>query len=236
MQTRTVSATPAARASSAETVQKVPTSKILRARYCITLSFLGRLGSKSGYEPGIGGGCDCRRDSPRCGPHRVRDVGKSSPRPIATEPLPAPGRPDSGQINAAREHAAEWVAQILARPLFSPSRRPAATRLLVSDRPAQPPRLSGMLSWPGGKYAIFQTKKATPSVVAEGGTLAGWSVQTITAEGVTISDGETRLVIHPTFVAIEIATLSPPIWTSTRARDAWGQHLRPPTYLERRHK
>ena len=83
-----------------------------------------------------------------------------------TEPLPAPGRPGAGQIDAAPEHAAEWIAHILAQPLFSPSQRPAAAGLGLSERPAQPPRLSGMLSWPGGHYAIFQTEKATPSLVA----------------------------------------------------------------------
>ena len=101
-----------------------------------------------------------------------RWVSRMAPRPIATELLPAPGRSSAGQIAAAPKHATEWVAHILARPLFAPSRRPAAARLVLADRPTQPPRLSGMLSWPGGKYSIFQTGKATPSVVAEGDTLA----------------------------------------------------------------
>jgi hypothetical protein len=93
-----------------------------------------------------------------------------------------------------------WVVRISARPLFSSTRRPALVQAVRANRPAELPRLSGLISWPGGNYAIFVPEKSSHTVVVgEGATLGQWTVQNITADTVTIRHGEKRVVMHTSF-------------------------------------
>jgi hypothetical protein len=120
----------------------------------------------------------------------------------------------------------ETVVAILARPLFSPARRPQAPSVVQAGLP----RLSGILSGPGGNYAIFQPVGAPRSITAgAGAALGGWTVQAITTGGVILTRRNERLVLHPTFANVT-ADLLP---AANRARDQWGRHYQPRSYLER---
>jgi hypothetical protein len=99
-----------------------------------------------------------------------------TPIPAAVAPSPPPllRSPPSGEDRAAT---------ILARPLFSAGRHPAAA---VSPLP---PRLAGTLIAPSGKRALFagDTGRDVYSVVAEGDRLGDWTVRAIDAGTVTVT-------------------------------------------------
>ena len=72
--------------------------------------------------------------------------------PVAVPPMP--GRvPVAAAAPAGVGRVDGWVGTILARPLFSPSRRPAATAAAAG--PGGLPRLAGVIVGPEGKTVIF---------------------------------------------------------------------------------
>jgi hypothetical protein len=98
------------------------------------------------------------------------------------------------------DHVNEWVASILARPLFSPDRRPPAEGSIVAGTElAGLPRLSGVLVGPFGRSAIFSPDGGKPIVVAEGARIAAWTVQAIQANAVEIVGPDGKRTVHPTF-------------------------------------
>jgi hypothetical protein len=109
------------------------------------------------------------------------------------------------QPAAARQSADpdKAVAIILGRPLFSPSRRPAAT----AKGAASLPKLSGIIHAPDLRRAIFQSRgsgKPIVTVLGEGQTINDWTVRYIRPESVTLMrDGQTVL-LTPTFDTIAI--------------------------------
>jgi hypothetical protein len=114
--------------------------------------------------------------------------------------------------SSAAQHPADrdrMVATLLGRPLFSPSRRPAAAQdaASVAQRTASLPGLSGVIHSPDLHRAIFQSQgagKPIVKVVSEGQTIDNWTVQTIGPESVTlIRDGQTVL-LTPTFGTVVI--------------------------------
>ena len=77
----------------------------------------------------------------------------------------------------------DWTQIVLARPLFSPSRRPAST---VVAGPQQP-RLSGIVMGPDGRRAIFAGDGDARGIVAGIGQQAGaWQVQAIDQNSVKV--------------------------------------------------
>lgn len=89
---------------------------------------------------------------------------------------------------------------LLARPLFAPTRRPAA----VAARPDAPaaglPRLAGVLMHGGVRSVIFAgTDGGRPVVVAEGGQVAGYVVQSIEPGRVTLAGPGGTRVLRPSF-------------------------------------
>ena len=140
----------------------------------------------------------------------------------------------AARAEPAADRSGEWAARILARPLFSPTRRSTEIRGARAAGPADPPRLSGILCRPGACYAIFQPEKAPHALVlGEGTALESWTIRTIAGDSVTVSRGDERLVLRPSFVGAN-GIISVPIRTAERARDPWGRHLPPLSYLERR--
>jgi hypothetical protein len=124
------------------------------------------------------------------------------PRETLTDSKPpvAIAGPDAVKAGPVPDRTNERVARILARPLFSPTRRPDTAPVVQTIARADLPRLAGIVSWPGGNYAIFEAEKAGHAVVVgEGAALARWAVQSITPDGVTVSRGDELVVLHPTF-------------------------------------
>lgn len=117
------------------------------------------------------------------------------------EPSPAVGGPSAAVHTRASDHTDEWVETILARPLFSPSRRPPA----VSAGPAAEtvigmPRLAGILISPDGKRAIFaRPGGGKPLTTTEGDKIDRWTVLSIEMWQVTLSGPDGSHVLHPSF-------------------------------------
>ncbi len=100
---------------------------------------------------------------------------------------------------AARDAA--WVSGIVARPLFSPSRRPPA---VAARAPAGPqaglPRLSGVMISAAGKQAIFVSSETEKPVIAVAGDrIGGYLVRSIAAGEVVLVGPDGVKLLHPAF-------------------------------------
>lgn len=90
------------------------------------------------------------------------------------------------------------VRTVLARPLFSPGRRPAPpTDAAAGGASDSLPRLAGVIVGPGGGRAIFAPAEGHTLVVPEGGHVGRYVVRAIAPGQVTLSDAEKQLVIRP---------------------------------------
>ena len=100
------------------------------------------------------------------------------------------------------------VAQVLARPLFSPDRRPAAAAAAAAGAPeAALPRLTGVLVTADGRSAVF-AGAAQPLVIREGGKLGRYTIRTIEPGLVTIQGSDGLRVLRPTFDPTRPATVA----------------------------
>jgi hypothetical protein len=94
----------------------------------------------------------------------------------------------------AADHRAEWLNEIMARPLFSPTRRPVETT--VSGLP----RLTGIVVAGSERVAIFAAPGNQNPIVAHSGARVGaYEVQTIGDEGVTVAGPGGTTLIRPIF-------------------------------------
>ena len=122
---------------------------------------------------------------------------------VAAPAQPAAMMPSDRAHGFAADHTDEWVATALARPLFSPDRRPPRQAVAAVAAPAlvDLPRLSGILVTPSGRSAIFAPSGGgKPVVVTQGTTLGTYVVRSIEPEQVTLMGPNGRLVLHPAFV------------------------------------
>ena len=98
------------------------------------------------------------------------------------------------------EHAREWITTVLARPLFSPDRRPAADATSATGRSLPGlPRLAGVMVGPFGRSAIFALEGSKPIVVQEGGAVAAYRVKSIEPEEVRLIGPDGVEVLKPSF-------------------------------------
>ncbi len=101
--------------------------------------------------------------------------------------------------------ATRWAQVLLARPLFSPDRRPPDVVRSAAAAHALP-RLAGVLVGPEGRRALF----AGGVVLAEGGALGPWRVAGIAAGQVTLTGPGGVRVLRPAFAALVPMTPIPP--------------------------
>jgi len=97
---------------------------------------------------------------------------------------------------------ADWIATALARPLFSPTRRPPAQAATRATGPVGLPRLTGVMTGPFGRRAIFAGPEGgKPLVVQTGDSVGNYRVQGIENGLVILNgpDGTRRL--RPSFTA-----------------------------------
>lgn len=88
----------------------------------------------------------------------------------------------------------DWTQTVLARPLFSPSRRPAAT---IAAGPQQP-RLAGIVMGPSGRRAIFAGDKDARGIVVGVGQQAGaWQIRAIDENAVQVIGPEGPRTLTP---------------------------------------
>ena len=93
------------------------------------------------------------------------------------------------------QQTAKDVATSLARPLFSPTRRPreAAKSVGATDPELSDVRLAGIVIQPDRRLAIFAVAGAKPRTLLLGEALNGWKIDSISPEEVALSGpGGTR--------------------------------------------
>lgn len=101
------------------------------------------------------------------------------------------------------ESTEAWRRVLLARPLFSPGRRPPANA--GGATLAGLPRLTGVLVAPSGRHAIF----AGGVVLAEGARIGRYRVRRIEAGQVTLSGPDGPHVVRPQFAALATSATAP---------------------------
>lgn len=93
----------------------------------------------------------------------------------------------------------KWLSTALARPLFTPDRRPPAAAVPIAAS-ADIPRLSGILVTPFGRSAIFAPPNSSkPMVVTEGTVLGPYTVKAITPDEVTVVGPSGARSLRPAF-------------------------------------
>jgi hypothetical protein len=153
----------------------------------------------------------------------------------------APTTPEvQAPASAAPPHAAEtphavhgepgveydsMVTAILARPLFSATRRPPPRdEGPTADSALADTRLTGIVTEPGHRFAIFAPTGAKPLLVTEGDTVSGWRVESITPREVSLSGPDGTKSLQPKFDPNLIPPTPPPVAAATPPR---GQRINP---------
>ncbi|APH60122.1 hypothetical protein [Granulibacter bethesdensis] len=140
------------------------------------------------------------------GSHVGSEQGTVAKTPIpATPPLPA----------FAPEEA---VKVILARPLFAPRRRPAP---ISETGHIGLPRLTGIITGPGDRKAIFAGEPHSIAISA-GGSIEGYTVTSIEAGTVTLSGPVGTMTLHPQRAADNAVTT--PSQSTTTAPQSSGSN------------
>jgi len=111
-----------------------------------------------------------------------------------------PSRADDAPV-VAQAHPPpldDTVAMILARPLFSPTRRsPESSGPTVSGLTDK--RLAGIVIGPDRRLAIFAVSGAKPLVLTEGETVDGWRIENITPGEISLRGPSGSETLQPRF-------------------------------------
>ncbi len=118
----------------------------------------------------------------------VRAHGRSRATPALRQPAPA-------------DHATAWVATILARPLFSPQRRPSETVATAKATGPEMPRLTGVLVSEAGSGAIFAQAGEKPIVAKAGDRVGPFLIRSISVGQVIVQGPAGLVTLHPVFAA-----------------------------------
>ncbi len=111
---------------------------------------------------------------------------------LSADPLPPTAPPE----RALRFDA--MLTEILARPLFSATRRPPVHNdSPAADTSLSDTRLAGIVTAPGRRFAIFAPNGAKPLLVNEGDTVSGWRVDAITPREVSLSGPDGTKTLKP---------------------------------------
>ena len=119
----------------------------------------------------------------------------------AAVPNLPPPTPIAARASGGGNAALAGTATILARPLFSSSRRPPAKVAGPAIDPAKPmPRLTGVVVSPIGRFALFaNVGGGRPLVMSEGDHLGAAVIEAIVAGEVTVRGPEGAVVLRSTF-------------------------------------
>ena len=109
----------------------------------------------------------------------------------------APPRINTPAMDGLSDQHDTWFREILARPLFSPDRKPPAS---VAHSVAGLPRLTGIVVSGSRRIAIFASNAGGRPVVVEAGSRIGaYDVRDIADGGVTVVGPEGTTVVRPIF-------------------------------------
>ena len=163
--------------------------------------------------------------------HEALLPGKAmTPRPLTPSLLAGDSGRDPGHVAVSSEQLARLI---LARPLFSPSRRPGH----VAVGSTELPRLAGIIIGPAGARAIFASAGGSRAVVAGPGGRAGpYLIRAVDAAGVAVLGPAGPQILRPVYDgsarsgAPEAGTAQPSgmsILDLLRARVQNGNGIRP---------
>lgn len=95
----------------------------------------------------------------------------------------------------------ELLATVLARPLFSSTRRPpqTASTEAATDSDLAGTRLTGIVTEPGRRIAVFAVNGAKPLRLGEGEDVSGWRIESITPREVSLSGPSGTKTLQPKF-------------------------------------
>lgn len=138
----------------------------------------------------------------------VTPEGNPAPPPV-TVPAGPTREVDSGSGKTSSPAAGTAAltgiaASITERPLFSPTRRPAAASASVAGGSVAPdtvPRLTGVIVGPSGGWAIFAGEDGKSHAAAAGDVIGAFKVRAIDPGVVTLTGSEGDRVLHPTYVS-----------------------------------
>ena len=119
-----------------------------------------------------------------------------------TLPEIAMAQPTAASANVPphpESHVGQWVATILARPLFAPLRRPPASAAAKGNGPMKLGRLTGVLIAHSEKRAIFAPETGKPLVAEEGARIGAYQVRSIEPGQVTVLGPEGLRVLEPIY-------------------------------------
>lgn len=93
----------------------------------------------------------------------------------------------------------ELVSAILARPLFSSTRRPPQSVPETGSGTGDltDARLTGIVTTPGRRFAIFAISNEKPLKAAEGDDVSGWHIESITPREVSLSGPAGTKTLQP---------------------------------------
>lgn len=128
----------------------------------------------------------------------------SAPR-VSDAPTPPIRREPRGRYEALLETS-------LARPLFSATRRPAARGGTddSADSGLADTRLTGIVTEPGRRIAIFAPEGAKAVTVSEGETVGGWRIESITPREVSLTGPDGTKTLQPKFDPNLVPASGPP--------------------------
>jgi hypothetical protein len=128
--------------------------------------------------------------------------------PTAATRLDHAAAPWHGPIRISEKPPAVLAASILARPLFSPTRRPAPSGERPNRRQVVP-RLSGVVVYGAKRLAIFAGPRGKPMVAVEGERVGGWVVRLIQPDRVTLVGPGGARRMRPMFTPIPAMSRGP---------------------------
>jgi hypothetical protein len=135
--------------------------------------------------------------------------------PVAPSAAVATGSGEAPPPAFDADALADVAVAIIARPLFSPGRRPsggpsAAVTTTPGGAEHALPRLTGTIVGPAGGRAIFAGADGKSHTAAEGDAVGAFKVRTIDPGAVTLSGSEGDRVLRPTYVTSPGANVTAP--------------------------
>lgn len=99
--------------------------------------------------------------------------------------------------SGARHDVANWTRLTLARPLFRADRRPVPASGKGPDKSL--PRLSAIIVARGDRRAIFAGHGGKSLILAEGGRIGAYRLDSIMADRISLLGPDGRLTLRPRF-------------------------------------